>query len=90
MVVLERPFCEVVWRYDSRFVLIILTWERKYQVCKRRRKVLPEGVLELSNGKKSLIRATITELNLEEITRQIKALFDNISKTVDTTEIKQK
>ena len=60
-------------------------WERRYNQLKAREIVLPPAVLayrllksaNLSSEKQALVRATISKLTLEDMKKQIKAIFDS-------------
>ena len=76
-------------RPDNMDVMdFINEWERRYDKIKAKQMVLPDGVLayrllksvNISEEKQTLARATISKLSLEDMKKQIKAIFDT---TVD-------
>lgn len=62
-------------------------FDRKYQKIKAKGMELPEGVLayrllksaNISSEKQALVRATIANLTLDDMTKQLRAIFDRLA-----------
>ena len=70
---------------DMNVVEYLNEWQRLYERIKAKKMELPDGVLayrvlksaNLSNEKQTLVRATISKLTLEQMKKQIRAVFDS-------------
>lgn len=91
-----EDFEKFIRKDDMNVTDFINEWERKYNICKAKKMILPEGVLayrllksaNLSSERQTLVRATIGELNLEDMKKQIKAIFDNLESKTSEIETK--
>ena len=70
---------------DVDMIDFINEWERRYGKIKEKKMVLPDGVLayrllksaNIDEIKQTMVRSSIASLSLEEVKKQLKAVYDN-------------